>query len=133
MLTHLDLNPLQTLSAIFHRTVNENRKSLLIKELLMAVRHRMSLVQFSSVAQSCPTVYDPMSCSASDLPVQHQLPEPTQTYVHCIGDAILPSHPLSSPYPPAFSFSQHPWIFGQDNHISWKAVTLLQGWLGNVG
>ena len=80
----------------------------------MVERHRVSLVQFSSVAQSGPTLYDPMSCSTSGLPVQHQVPEPTQTYVHCIGDATLPSHPLSPPSPPAFSFSQHPCIFGQD-------------------
>ena len=53
-------------------------------------------VQFSSVAQSCPTLCDPMSCSTPGLPVQHQLPEPSQTHVHCISDAIQASLPLSS-------------------------------------
>ena len=60
-----------------------------------------SSVQFSSVAQLCPTLCDPMNCSTPGLPVQHQLPEFTQTHVHRVGDAIQPSHPLSSPSPPA--------------------------------
>ena len=58
-------------------------------------------VQFSSVIQSCPTLCDPMNCSTPGLPVHHQLPEFTQTHVHQVGDAIQPSHPLSSPSPPA--------------------------------
>ena len=57
-------------------------------------------VQFSSVAQSCPTPCDPMNCSTPGLPVHHQLLEFTQTHVYRIGDAIQPSHPLSSPFPP---------------------------------
>ena len=68
-------------------------------------------VQFSSVAQSCPTLCDPMDCSRPDFPVYHQLPELTQTYVHRISDAIQPSHPLSSPSPPAFNLSQHQGLF----------------------
>ena len=56
---------------------------------------------FSSVAQSCPTLCDPINCSTPGLPVHHQLPESTQTHVHCVGDAIQPSHPLSSPLPPS--------------------------------
>ena len=56
-----------------------------------------SSVQFSSVTQSCPTLCDPMNCSTPGLPVHHQLPEFTQTHVHRVGDAIQPSHPLSSP------------------------------------
>ena len=63
--------------------------------------------QFSSVAQSCPTFCDPMNCSTPGLPVHHQLPELTQTYIHRVNDAIQPSHPLSSPSPPAPSPSQH--------------------------
>ena len=62
-------------------------------------------VQFSSVAQSCPTVCDPMDCSLPGLPVHCQLPEFTQTHVHWVSDAIQPSHPLSSPSPPAFNLS----------------------------
>ena len=58
-------------------------------------------VQFSSVAQSCPTLCDPMNCSTPGLPVHHQLLEFTQTHAHWVGDAIQPSHPLSSPSPPA--------------------------------
>ena len=53
-------------------------------------------VQFSSVSQSCPTLCDPMNCSPPGLPVHHQLPEFTQTHVRPVGDAIQPSHPLSS-------------------------------------
>ena len=56
---------------------------------------------FSSVAQSCPTLCDPMDCSTPGLIVHHQLPEFTQTHVYWVGDAIQPSHPLSSPFPPA--------------------------------
>ena len=63
-------------------------------------------VQFSLVAQSCLTLCNPMGCSMPGLPVHHQLPELTQSHVHWVGDAIQPSHPLSSPSPPAFSLSQ---------------------------
>ena len=62
---------------------------------------RFSSVQFSSVAQLCPTLCDPMNCSTPGLPVHHQLLEFTQTHVHQVNDAIQPSHPLSSPSPPA--------------------------------
>ena len=63
--------------------------------------------QFSSVAQSCPTLCDPMNRSTPGLPVHHQLPEFTQTHVHRVSDAIQPSHPLLSPSPPAPNPSQH--------------------------
>ena len=69
------------------------------------------LVQFSSVAQSCPTLCDPMNRSTPGLSVHHQLPEFTQTHVHRVSDAIQPSHPLSSPYPPAPNPSQHQNLF----------------------
>ena len=68
-------------------------------------------VQFSSVPQSCPTLCDPMNRSTPGLPVQHQLPEFTQTHVHRVSDAIQPSHPLASPSPPALSPSQHQRLF----------------------
>ena len=68
-------------------------------------------VQFSSVAQSCPTLCDPMNCSMSGFPLHHQLPEITQTHVHWVGDAIQPSHPLSSPSLPALNPSQHQGLF----------------------
>ena len=70
-----------------------------------------SSVQFSSVTQSCPTLCDPMNCSTPGLPVHHQLPEFTQTHVHWVSDAIQPSHPLSSPSPPAPNPSQHQSLF----------------------
>ena len=60
-----------------------------------------------SVTQSCLTLCDPMDCSMPGLPVHHQLLEFTQTHVHSVSDAIQPSHPLSSPSPPAFNLSQH--------------------------
>ena len=67
----------------------------------------LSSVQFSSVAQSCLTLCDPMNHSTPGLPVHHQLLEFTQTHVHRVGDAIQPSHPLLSPSPPAPNPSQH--------------------------
>ena len=67
--------------------------------------------QFSSVAQSCPTLCDPMNRSTPGLPVHHQLPEFTQTHVHQVSDAIQPSHPLSSLSPPAPNPSQHQSLF----------------------
>ena len=69
------------------------------------------LFLLSSVAQSCLTLYDPTDCSTPGLPVHHQLLELTQTHVHRVSDAIQPSHPLSSPSPPAFSLSQHQCLF----------------------
>ena len=57
---------------------------------------KLMMIQFSSVAQSCLTLCDPMNCSTPRLPIHHQLPESTQTHVHQVGDAIQPSHPLSS-------------------------------------
>ena len=68
-------------------------------------------IQFSSVAQSCPTLCDPMNCSTPGLPVHHQLLEFTQIHVHRVSDAIQPSHPLSSPSPPAPNPSQHQSLF----------------------
>ena len=70
-----------------------------------------SSVQFSSVAQSCLTLCDPMNCSTQGLPVHHQLPELTQTHGPRVSDAIQPSHPLLSPSPPAPSPSQHQSLF----------------------
>ena len=74
-------------------------------------RTQWQSVQFSSVAQLCPTLCNPMNCSTPGLPVHHQLPELAQTLIHWVGDAIQPSHPLSSPSPPAFNLSQHQDLF----------------------
>ena len=72
---------------------------------------KLQLFQFSSVAQLCPTLYDPMHGSTSGLSVHHQLPEFTQAHVHWVGEGIQPSHPLSSPSPPALNLSQHQGLF----------------------
>ena len=68
-------------------------------------------MEFSSVAQSCPSLWDPLNCSMLGLPVHQQLPESTQTHVHWLSDAIKPSHPLSSPSLPAVNISQHQGLF----------------------
>ena len=68
-------------------------------------------MRISSVTQLCPTLCSPMDCSTPGFPVHHQLPEFTQTHVHQVGDVIQPSHPLSSPSPPAFNLSQHQGLF----------------------
>ena len=68
-------------------------------------------VQFSSVAQSCPTLCSPMNCSTPGFPVHYQHLELTQTHVHHIGDAIQTSYPLLSPSPPPFNLSQHQGLF----------------------
>ena len=85
--------------------------STLINSGMYQMRHSLSSVQFSSVAQSCPTLCDPMKRSIPGLPVHHQLPEFTQTHVHRVSDAIQPSHPLPSPSPPAFDYSQPQGLF----------------------
>ena len=74
-------------------------------------------VQFSSVPQSYPTLCDPKNCSMPGLPIHHQLPESTQTHAHRVGDAIQPSHPLSSPSPPAPNPSQHQCLFQRVNSL----------------
>ena len=96
-------------------------------------------VHFSSVAQSCPTLCSSMNHSTPGLPVHHQLPEFTQTHVHRVRDAIQPSHPLSSPSPPAPNPSLHQTLFqselfawgGQSTGVSASASFLpkkFQGW-----
>ena len=94
------------------------------------------MVWFSSVAQSCPTLCDPMNRSPPGLPVHHQLPEFTQTHVHRVGDAIQPSHPLSScpqslPASESFPMSQLFAWSGQSTGVSALASFLpknTQGW-----
>ena len=74
---------------------------------IIRVQH---VIHCCSVAQSCLTLCDPVDCSTPGFPV-HQLPELAQTHVHWVGDAIQPSHPLSSPSPPALNLSQHRGLF----------------------
>ena len=71
----------------------------------------LSLVQFSSVAQSCLTLCDPIDCRMPGFPVLPQFPELAQTYIYLVGDAIQPFHPLSSPFPPGFNLSQNEGLF----------------------
>ena len=84
-----------------------------------------SSVQFNSVAQSCPTLWDPMNCSTPGLPVHQQLPEFTQTHVLRVGDATQPSHPLLSPSPLALNLSQHQGLF-QCVNSSHKVAKVLE-------
>ena len=79
--------------------------------MLVSAIYQHELVQFSSVTQSSPTLCDPMDCSMPGLPIDHQLPEFIQTYVHWVGDAIQPSHPLLSLFLPAPNPSQHEGLF----------------------
>ena len=83
-------------------------------------------VQFSSVTQFCPTLRDPMNHSTPGLPVHHQLLESTQTHVHCVGDAIQPSHPLSSPSPPALNLSQHQGLLTSIQTLQSLSTVLLE-------
>ena len=91
----------------------EEMKQELLVELikLHSITPATICIQFSSVAQLCPTLCDPMNRSTPGLPVHHQLPEFTQTHVHWVGDTVQPSHPLSSPSPPAPYPSQHQDLF----------------------
>ena len=93
-----------------YRIVNSAMVNLMKTFSLMRETLPMS-DQIRSVAQSCPTLCDPMNRSTPGLPVHQQLPEFTETHVHPVGDAIQPSHPLSSPSPPAPNPSQHHSLF----------------------
>ena len=80
----------------------------------------IKVVNFSSVAQSYPSLYDPMDCSTPGFPIHHQLTELIQTHVHWVSDAIQPFHPLLPPSPPAFNLSQHQGLCPESVlHIRW--------------
>ena len=110
-------------SVLSHKQLGCTCYHYIIQSVLMLCRisHNPSLeisplgFQFSSVTQSCPTLCNPMNRSTSGFPVHHQLPEFTQTHVHRVSDAIQPSHPRSSPFPPAPSPSQHQSLFQRVN------------------
>ena len=91
-------------------------------------RYNILIVQFSSVAQLCPTLCDPMNCSTPGLPVHHHLLEFTQTHIHRVSDAIQPSHPLSSPFPPAPNPSQLGCYKWKETAKNLKKVKLILGW-----
>ena len=99
----------KNLSSIYHDLSWHNLGNQLHNQDLIWSIVFDNLVQFSCsvMSDSC----DPMDCSTPGFPVHHQLPELTQTHVHRVGDAIQPSHPLSSPSPPTFNLSQHQGLF----------------------
>ena len=105
------MNSNKSYSAVLHgrnfwvATIQNTAVNIQLHSLLF------ELAQFSSAAKSCPTLCDPMDHSTPGFPVYHQLPEFTQIHVHRVSDAIQPSHPRSSPSPPAFNFSQHQGLF----------------------
>ena len=95
------------------------------KVLELLLQHQsVQWIQFTSVSQLCPTLYDPMNHSTPGLPVHHQLLESTQTHVHRVGDAIQSSHPLSSPSLPALNLSQHQGLFKWVNSLHQVAKVL---------
>ena len=136
------------ISVSSNRWVNKFRRCIQIvyplkiraKKIYLNILLKFSSVQFTSVTQLCLTLCDPMNCSTTRLPVHHQLPEFTQTGVHRVRDAIQPSHPRSSPSPPAHNPSQHQSLFqwvnsslwgGQNTRVSALASFLpkkSQGW-----
>ena len=83
-----------------------------------------NILYIRSVAQSCPTLCDPMNNSTPGLPVHHQLPEFTETHIHRVSDVIQPSHPLTSPFPPASNPSQHQNLFQRVNSSNEVAKVL---------
>ena len=111
-LCHLDLFSPDQICCVSLLSTNylkkKCKKTVLFTKLPKAMKY---FSQFSSISQSCLTLCNPMDCSTPGLPVHHQLLELTQTHVHWVGDAIQPSHPLSSPSPPAFNLSQHQGLF----------------------
>ena len=117
--THTHLNPKTNL--LYYILFLSLTKSLFLIIVINGFEHfikvgimLLSSVKFMmSVAQSCPTLCDPMNCSMPGLPVCHQLPEFTQAHVHWVCDAIQPSHPLSSPSPPALNLSHHQGLFNE--------------------
>ena len=98
------------LCTVLNRNINK-KHYLLVTDLSGGIVYLSPVDQIRSVAQSCPTLCDPMNRSTPGLPVHHQLPEFTQTHVHRVSDAIQPSHPLSAPSSPAPNPSQNQGLF----------------------
>ena len=135
------------LQRVGHDLVTKQQLFLIHFTWVLATLGRVIFSQSSSFDQSCQTLCDPMNRSTPGFPVHHQLLELTQTHVHWVGDAIQPSHPLSSPSPPALSLSQHQGLFKwvsslyqvskvlefqlQHKSFQWTLRTdLLLGWTG---
>ena len=104
-----------TVQPVGSQRVEHDSVTFTFRVTLRSKTYRVSSVQFSSVAQSRPTPCHPMNRSTLGLPVHHQLLEFTQTHIHQVSDAIQPSHPLSSPSPPAPNPSQHQSLFQRVN------------------
>ena len=109
-----------TVLGVYPREINANGQSQKLSMAVLVLKPKPKAtkcisvwesVQFSSVAQSCPTLHNPMNRSTPGLPVHHHFLEFTQTHVHRVSDAIQPSHPRSSPSPPAPNPSQHQSLF----------------------
>ena len=107
----------------------------LVYTVCLSQTELFSSVQFNSVAQSCPTLCDPMDCSMPGLPVHHQLPEFTQTHVHHVSDAIQTSHPLPFPSHPTFNLSQHQglskWVSSSHQLLSFSVILSYSKWIVN--
>ena len=85
----------------------------------MCVKKYATRYQFISITQLCPVLCNPLDCSMPGFPVHHRLLALAQTHAHRVSDAIQPSHPLSSPSPPAFNLSQHQSLFQSVLSITW--------------
>ena len=113
----LAMNPLAYLTLSFFNWQIGKYVALLFHRVKVRMQRdnmwscKVKIFQVNSVSQLCPTLCDPMDCNSPGLPVHHQLPEFTQTHIHWIGDAIQPSHPLLSPFPPALNLSPHQSLF----------------------
>ena len=94
-----------------HLEKKDLSRSVILNCVLNCIRVQFSSVKSFRLNSLCPTLCNPMNCSMPGLPVHHQLLEFTQIHVHWIGDAIQPSHPLLSPFPPALNLSQHQGLF----------------------
>ena len=104
-------NYIQISVFLLHCILNSYALLFTVPLFFLISRSHLSSFQFSSAAQSCLTLCDPMDYSMLGFPVHQQLPQLAQTHVHSIGNAIQPSHPLSSPSPPAFNLPQHQGLF----------------------
>ena len=112
-----------------HTFIHISKKFLLFCIVTINIVFMIVLVQFSSVIQWCPSLCIPMNCSTASLSCPSPTPKFTQIYVHQIGDAIQPSHPMSSPSPPAYNLSQHQSLFqsvSSSNQVTKLLELLLQ-------